>query len=164
MTAETSGPSVRAIIVASDERGRVLLVRQTGGPFAGAWLCPGGGLEPHETPDVAVRRELLEETGLTVDEVEPVAVYRVRAETRIVAGLWREPARVWDIELHMFRGRVTGVPRPEPGSDAAWLDLTEIHVDPVLRRQLVDAGLLEDDDTAIADALGLSGVRMERLR
>jgi ADP-ribose pyrophosphatase YjhB (NUDIX family) len=164
MTADAPAPTVRAILVASDERGRVLLVRQTGGPFAGAWLCPGGGLEPHETPDVAVRRELLEETGLTVDEMEPVAVYRVRAETRTVAGLWREPARAWDIELHMFRGRVTGAPRPEPGSDAAWLHPAEIHVDPVLRRQLVDAGLLEDDDTAIADALGLSGVRMERLR
>lgn len=142
----------------------MLLVRQTGGPFAGAWLCPGGGLEPNETPAAAVRRELLEETGLAVSGLEPIAVYHVRGEARTVAGLWREAPRVWDIELHMFRGRVTGVPRPEPGGDAAWLRLDEIHVDPVLRRQLVDAGLLQDDETAVADALGLSGVRMERVR
>lgn len=164
MTGDATLRSVRAIVVASDDHGRVLLVRQTGGPFAGAWLCPGGGLEPHETAEDAVRRELREETGLGVEELEPVAVYRVRAETRNVAGLWREAARVWDIELHMFRGRVTGAPRPEPGGDAAWLHPGAIHLDPVLRRQLVDAGLMEDDDTAIADALGLAGVRMERLR
>src|SRR5207237_5341498 len=33
---------IAAIALIRDDRGRVLLVKQTGGPFAGAWLLPGG--------------------------------------------------------------------------------------------------------------------------
>lgn len=36
----------------------------------GMWLPPGGHVEPGETPDEAVRREVLEETGLEIDFVE----------------------------------------------------------------------------------------------
>lgn len=33
----------------------------------GLWLPPGGHIEPHELPDDAARREVLEETGLRVE-------------------------------------------------------------------------------------------------
>jgi 8-oxo-dGTP pyrophosphatase MutT (NUDIX family) len=39
----------------------------------GMWLPPGGHVEPGETPDEAVRREVREETGLEIDFVEPRA-------------------------------------------------------------------------------------------
>jgi ADP-ribose pyrophosphatase YjhB (NUDIX family) len=47
--------------------GRLLVTRRAREPFAG-WLdLPGGFIEPGEHPEQAVRRELLEETGLAVD-------------------------------------------------------------------------------------------------
>lgn len=51
-------------VLARDESGRVLLVRQYRAA-ASAWLeeIPAGRLEPHEDPLVAARRELEEETG-----------------------------------------------------------------------------------------------------
>lgn len=51
--------------VITDDDDRVLLARWIEGRRA-AWTLPGGGLEPGEDPEVAVRREVLEETGYRV--------------------------------------------------------------------------------------------------
>ena len=67
--------AVRAIILADDDQ--VLLCRfsfphpavPTGA--TGVWAAPGGGIEPGELPLEALRRELLEETGLVVDADPP---------------------------------------------------------------------------------------------
>jgi ADP-ribose pyrophosphatase YjhB (NUDIX family) len=46
--------------------GRVLLARRAREPFLGLWDVPGGFLEPGESLEDGVRRELHEETGLDV--------------------------------------------------------------------------------------------------
>lgn len=57
-------PCVGAIV--RDGTGRLLLVQRGGEPERGRWSLPGGRVEPGETDETAVARELLEETGLTV--------------------------------------------------------------------------------------------------
>ena len=59
-----SVPAVSALVV-DDERG-LLLARRAAEPDAGKWDTPGGFLEEGEEPIDALRRELLEETGLSV--------------------------------------------------------------------------------------------------
>lgn len=68
--APTPRPAARAVVV--DTRDRLLLVRFVD-PSRGAswWATPGGGLEPGETHEQAVRREVAEETGLHDVEVGP---------------------------------------------------------------------------------------------
>lgn len=57
--------AVRAIVV--DELDRVLLGRhQTTQPSVVVWAAPGGGIEPGETLQGALARELREEVGLTL--------------------------------------------------------------------------------------------------
>jgi len=52
-----------------------LLVRRARPPFAGWWGLPGGLVEPGETLAAAVRRELLEETGVAVSTVgRPISI------------------------------------------------------------------------------------------
>lgn len=54
---------VGAVVVADE---RLLLVRRGSEPGRGKWSLPGGRVEPGETLEAAVSREVLEETGLEV--------------------------------------------------------------------------------------------------
>ena len=57
-------PCVGAIIV--DAAGRLLLIKRGHEPGMGLWSIPGGRVEPGETDEQAVIREVREETGLVV--------------------------------------------------------------------------------------------------
>ena len=50
-----------------DPAGRLLLIKRGHEPGAGLWSLPGGRIEPGETDQQALVREVLEETGLRVD-------------------------------------------------------------------------------------------------
>ncbi len=59
-----------------DDSGRVLLQqRPPGKPMAGLWEFPGGKIEPGESPESALARELHEELGLTLSgkDLSPIA-------------------------------------------------------------------------------------------
>lgn len=71
---------MKLLIVAAaaliDGDGRILITqRPPGKAMAGLWEFPGGKLEPGETPEDALVRELREEVGLTVarQDLEPFA-------------------------------------------------------------------------------------------
>src|SRR3954449_9192958 len=66
--AEAAKPIVLVSAVALvDADGRVLLAqRPAGKPMAGLWEFPGGKVDPGETPETALIRELAEELGIDV--------------------------------------------------------------------------------------------------
>ena len=63
-------PGVRAVIVNS--AGEILLQRRTD---TGSWGLPGGSVELDETVFEALKREVAEETSLTVLDAEPMGLY-----------------------------------------------------------------------------------------
>ncbi|HEX6062324.1 MAG TPA: NUDIX hydrolase [Candidatus Limnocylindria bacterium] len=142
---------VAAIALITDERGRVLLVKQIGGPLAGSWLLPGGHAGEDESAVHALVREVREETGLTMSDASYVTGYRTSGDG-------------YDLTVLMFRGLATGTLAPEPGGDARWFDAAAIPgPHPALRRQLLDAGVGRDDEQAIEAALADAGITMEPL-
>lgn len=64
--------SVGALVTRGDA---LLVVRMTYGPSKGRYMLPGGMLDPGETLDVAVAREVREETGI---DARPLGIVGVR--------------------------------------------------------------------------------------
>jgi len=61
-----------AVGVLVDAQGRFLLTsRPAGKVYAGFWEFPGGKLEPGESVEQALRRELHEELGITIAGADP---------------------------------------------------------------------------------------------
>lgn len=119
----SDAPSIpQHLIVAAaalvDHEGRVLVQRRpAGGDFAGGWEFPGGKLEPEETPEDAVVRELREELGITVDR-----------SSLAPAGFASEQAGGRRLLLLLFAcRRWTGTPQPLHAAELRWLPPARMH-------------------------------------
>lgn len=131
---------VAAYAVVTDEDDRLLLAHWSEGRRA-AWTMPGGGLEPGEDPEHAVRREVREETGYRVVVEELLGIHsRVIPTSRRIAPEARAPMQALRI---VYRARITGGKlrnEVEGSTDRAeWFPL--IRVRELQRVKLVDISL-----------------------
>ncbi len=75
-------PTLGVFAVIFDEAGRLLCVRLN---YASKrWTTPGGRVETGESPLEALKREVLEETGLSITPGELLGVYAKPAEDDLV--------------------------------------------------------------------------------
>ena len=120
----------------------VLLVRRGKPPNMGSWTLPGGAQELAETTEQAARRELAEETGVTVGKLHLVAtVDNIR---RDAAGRVQFHYTIIDYAAAWLDGE------PVAGSDvseAVWAPLD----------RLVEYGLWREAHRVIGLARGLVG-------
>ena len=114
--------SVKAIIevaagILADAQGKVLLMRRLPGKhLAGLWEFPGGKIEPGETVEQALIRELDEELGVGVLAAEP-----------LIALPWRYPEK--SVCLHAWRVTAwRGEPRAREGHALRWTALRDMDV------------------------------------
>lgn len=103
-------PVVAAAMI--DAEGRVLLQRRPPGKqMADLWEFPGGKIEPGETPEAALVRELAEELGIVTDAgtLMPLSFASAAAGTRQLLLL-----------LYVVKDW-SGEPRPLEASALAWV-------------------------------------------
>jgi 8-oxo-dGTP diphosphatase len=101
--------TVDIVVVSRERRPRVLLVRRKHDPFAGRWAIPGGFVDEGEALEAAARRELREETGLQVDELQQV---------RAFGDPDRDP-RGWTISVAFLARVAAGAMQAQAADDAA---------------------------------------------
>lgn len=100
-------PLLTTDCVICDRHGRVLLIRRRNEPFKGAYALPGGFVDVGETVEAASRREVFEEAGVRVGELQLVGVY---SDPR------RDP-RGHTVSV-AYLARLPDAPNPKAGSDA----------------------------------------------
>ena len=95
---------------------RLLLIRRKNHPYKGCWALPGGFLEPGESIEECVLRELYEETGAKPSALFPLGMYSKPG---------RDP-RGWIISeafVTVIRGD-TEVRGGDDAEDARWFDVS----------------------------------------
>ena len=100
----------------TDGQGRLLMIKRGHEPGAGLWSIPGGRIEPGETDSDAVVREMLEETGLTVQV------------GRLLGRVRRPGLDGAVIDIRDYAATVTGgTLRPgDDAADARWIGPAEL--------------------------------------
>ncbi len=131
-------PPSRILLVTAaalvDRDGRVLVQqRPLGTAMAGLWEFPGGKVEPGETPEAALIRELDEELGIVVDHscLAPAAfASEALGERHLLLLLYA--LRKW-----------SGIPEARHATALQWLRPVQLHALPMPPADRPLIGLLE---------------------
>lgn len=94
---------------------KILLIKRGGYPYKGCWALPGGFIEINEDPLKAAERELLEETGVSVNYLEQVFVWGKPD---------RDPRQRVITLSYVSVTDISNIKAGDDASDAAWFNIS----------------------------------------
>ncbi len=109
--------TVDVVLATHEEHPRVLLIRRGKDPFKDRWALPGGFVDENERLIEAAKRELVEETGVEIGELEQL----------YTAGDPGRDPRGWTVSV-VFLARVADPPAATAADDASevgWFPLSQ---------------------------------------
>lgn len=107
-----------ALFTLLNQKLHILLIQRKHDPFAGAWALPGGFVDENESLIDAARRELREETGIDLQELEQFGTFGDQG---------RDP-RGWTVSVAFLSIAKADV-KLRPADDAAaakWFPMTDL--------------------------------------
>lgn len=150
-------PKARALHVAVgvvSGGGRVLIARRHDHAHQGGlWEFPGGKVEPGETVEQALRRELHEELSIVVEAASPlIKIAHDYGDKQVLLDVWRVDAFL-------------GEPRGVEGQAVLWASLDELAglEFPAANRPIVAAARLPEYYPIVDDSLGGEECLLEQL-
>ncbi len=138
----SAAPTVAGLCILAGDTGRVLMLQRgitEGDPASGKWECPGGHVEPGESPLIAAKREWREETGMGFPRGRLVASWQ--------HGIYR--GHVWKIQsesqlkINLPKGKRRVINPDDPDGDkietVAWWTPEMLKRNPAVRQELKDS-------------------------
>jgi len=112
------GPSAKCIVINS--KNEVLILRMADGGGFGKWDIPGGGIEEGEDAELAVKREVKEETRLKIDKPTKIKDVTIK---------YQSGNNNLEIKTKFYRARIEG-------PDDVYLDPSKSNKDPFFWNQV----------------------------
>ena len=116
-----------------DDRISVLLIKRKNDPYKNCWAFPGGFINMEESADEAAKRELKEETGLEVENVEQLKAY---------SSPNRDPRERVITIAFIAESKIKEVKGGDDAKEANWFDISNLPT------------LAFDHELILKDALG----------
>lgn len=109
----TETPRVVVVAAVIEENGAFLVARRLRGThLEGCWEFPGGKVHGGETNEAALQRELQEELNTGISGLQ-----------KVFSASHAYPVRT--VDLHFYRGNLTGTPEPVLGQELRWITREE---------------------------------------
>ncbi|MCL9809513.1 NUDIX domain-containing protein [Flavobacterium luminosum] len=110
--------TVDVVLVRPNVEKELLLIKRLKDPYKDCWALPGGFVDENEDLEDAAKRELLEETTITVDQLHQIGAF---------GKPFRDP-RIHTVSVAFF-GKVTKETRAiaaDDAKEAKWFPLDEL--------------------------------------
>lgn len=129
------------VVFTKEEEPKVLLIQRGNEPYKGCWAFPGGFMNMEETAEECAVRELKEETGLTVNQIQQIGAY---------SKVDRDPrGRTVSIAYLAIVDAPTAVSGMDDAAKAAWFPLASL------------PDLAFDHKDILADAIALFNINFK---
>lgn len=133
--------------------GKLLLGKnRKGGVYEGSFVVPGGGVDEGETKEMALHREMLEETGIDINQADVKPLYISSGENEKTLRDTDERVLVkmafynYRVDLNQNAGEIT-VKTEDDWSSPQWFKIDElkgINLSEPTRNTLITTGIIKD--------------------
>ncbi|OFX62122.1 MAG: NUDIX hydrolase [Bacteroidetes bacterium GWA2_30_7] len=97
---------------------KILLIKRKHEPFKDFWAFPGGFMEMDETIENSAKRELLEETGLKIENLKQFKTY---------SSVNRDPrGRVISVVFYGFSDKTQTAKANDDAAEVKWFDVNDL--------------------------------------